>query len=102
MFFCPKCGNVLFPKKGERRIKLSCSCGYESRDKEAIIKESIKIKKGVEVAKKKVPLPKTKAKCEKCGNKEAFYWLAQTRSSDEAETRFFECTKCGYRWRDYK
>ena len=29
------------------------------------------------------------------------YELKQTRSADEAPTRFFECAKCGHKWRDY-
>ena len=39
--------------------------------------------------------------CEKCHNKEAYYWHIQTRSGDEAMTTFYRCTKCGYSWRSY-
>jgi len=28
--------------------------------------------------------------------------LRQTRGSDEPETRIFECTKCGHKWREYQ
>ena len=39
--------------------------------------------------------------CPECGNREAYYELKQTRSADEAPTRFFECAHCGHKWRDY-
>jgi DNA-directed RNA polymerase subunit M len=45
-------------------------------------------------------LPKTKAKCPKCGNNEAFWILRQMRGSDEPESRFYTCTKCKYKWRE--
>jgi DNA-directed RNA polymerase subunit M len=45
-------------------------------------------------------LPKTKTKCPKCGNNEAFWILRQMRGSDEPESRFYTCTKCKYKWRE--
>ncbi|MFA5175634.1 MAG: transcription factor S [Candidatus Nanoarchaeia archaeon] len=102
MFFCPKCSAILVPEQGARKTKLVCSCGYVSKEKEAVIKEEVKTKE-IEIKQRKITLPKTKAKCPKCGNKEAYYWLQQTRAADEGETRFFECanSKCTYRWREY-
>ncbi|GAH37902.1 unnamed protein product, partial [marine sediment metagenome] len=41
-------------------------------------------------------------KCKKCGNEKAFFWTVQTRSGDEAETKFFKCTKCEFTWREYR
>lgn len=38
--------------------------------------------------------------CEECGNDKAYYELKQIRAADESETRFFECTECGYKWRE--
>jgi transcription factor S len=49
-----------------------------------------------------VTLPKTEETCPKCQNGEAYWVLRQTRGSDEPETRIFECTKCGHKWRDYQ
>ena len=51
---------------------------------------------------KTVTLPKTEETCPKCGNGEAYWVLRQTRGADEPETRIFECTKCGHKWRDYQ
>jgi len=47
-------------------------------------------------------LPKTAEVCPKCENDEAYWVLRQTRGSDEPETRIFECTKCGHKWREYQ
>ena len=47
-------------------------------------------------------LPIVGEKCIKCGNDKAFFWTVQTRSGDEAETKFFKCTKCEYTWREYR
>lgn len=46
-------------------------------------------------------LPKTKIECESCGNGEAYWVLRQTRAADEPETRIYQCTKCGHKWREY-
>lgn len=40
--------------------------------------------------------------CEKCGGGKAYYYLRQTRSADEATTRFLECLACGFKWREYR
>ncbi|MFB6297034.1 MAG: transcription factor S [Salinirussus sp.] len=39
--------------------------------------------------------------CEECGHGEAWYTIKQTGSADEPPTRFFKCTECGSRWREY-
>ena len=46
-------------------------------------------------------LPTTKAKCPKCNNDIAYWWMVQTRGLDESTTQFYRCTKCGYTWREY-
>jgi DNA-directed RNA polymerase subunit M len=40
--------------------------------------------------------------CGRCGNRGAYYYLRQTRRADEPTTRFYECTKCGNRWKTSK
>ncbi len=44
---------------------------------------------------------KTRVKCPKCGNMEAYVWIEQTRAADEPPTKIYKCTKCGYMWREY-
>ena len=103
--FCPKCGSLLLPKKEGNKKLLVCSCGYkDSNVEKSMITETLdKKEKEVEIIDddKLNILPKTKAICEKCGNKEAYYWTLQTRAGDEPETKFLRCTKCKHTSRDY-
>ncbi|MDD5253507.1 MAG: transcription factor S [Candidatus Nanoarchaeia archaeon] len=103
--FCAKCGSVLIPTRDKKGVVLKCNCGYNSRArKNVMIKEEVKLKREdiIEVVDKKIEtLPKTKEECPKCGHNTAYFWTLQTRASDEAETRFFECVKCKHRWRAY-
>jgi len=93
------------PKKDGNKKLLVCSCGYKTKEiDKATIKETvIKKEKKVEVIEKGEleTLPKIDAKCPKCGNKTAYFWLVQTRAGDEPETKFLRCEKCEHTWRDY-
>ena len=104
MNFCQKCGSILIPKKGEKQMKCP-KCGHRVRAKiNVVIKEKVNLGKEdkIEVVDKKVEvMPKTNQDCPKCKYHIAYYWTVQTRAGDESETRFFECTKCSHRWRDY-
>ncbi|MEK6967416.1 MAG: transcription factor S [Nanoarchaeota archaeon] len=102
--FCPKCGSILIPKKVDSKKILACSCGFNSKDiKTATITEDVrKPDMKIEVVKKgEEPLPKIDAECPTCKHDKAYYWTIQTRSADEAETKFLKCEKCGHTWRDY-
>ncbi len=95
--FCEKCGSLTVPSSG----KMVClSCGHETS-------ESIKLGEKAKASKKMLEAgeydvnPIVPANCRKCKNKEAYYAIKQTRSSDEAPTKFFRCTKCGFTWRQY-
>jgi len=101
MLFCPKCKSMLVPNEGNKSIK--CSCGYVLRQAKTIkLGEKTDVAKKVEVIDKTFEvLPKTDAKCPECNHNKAYYWLAQTRAADEAETQFFRCVKCGNQWRQY-
>jgi transcription factor S len=106
MLFCPECGSIMSPGEEGKKTKLVCSCGYENVEKEDILmKESVRVHKKIEIVDNdsKDSMPKTQQECPKCGYSEAYFWTQQTRSSDEAETQFFECTKtkCKHRWRTY-
>ena len=104
MKFCPKCGAVLVKKTKN----FGCPrCSYSTKERVKISSsEKLSEKKSVAVIKDRdtQPLPVTTATCRKCKNKEAYFWTVQTRSGDEAETKFFRCTnpKCEYTWREYR
>ena len=90
----------MYPKEG----KLTCSkCGYKKEKAKSNIvvnKQEAKEITLIEDKDKTNVLPKTKIKCSKCDNNEAFWILRQMRGSDEPESRFYTCTKCGYKWRE--
>ena len=102
MEFCPKCGSVLIQK----RKNYGCPrCNYSSKEKAHItVSEKFGEKKEIAVLSKKDTqvLPVVTEKCKKCGNDKAYFWTVQTRSGDEAETKFFKCTKCDFTWREYR
>jgi transcription factor S len=102
MQFCPKCGAVLVQKTKN----FGCPrCNYSTKEK-VELSSSEKIGEKSEVAvvseKNSEMLPKIMETCKKCGNKEAYFWTVQTRAGDEAETKFFKCTKCSHTWREYR
>ena len=104
MKFCPKCGSLLLPKKENGKKILKCNCGYKNKKGEKIeLKEKFDTSKNkIETIEEEVEaMPLTDAECPKCGHKKAYYWMVQTRSSDEAPTKFFKCEKCKKVWRDY-
>ena len=101
MQFCPKCGTILVQKKS----RFCCpKCGYCTKEKVKIV-SSEKIEKGAKInvlhEKEANVWPTVNETCPKCGNDKAYTFSAQMRAGDEAETRFFKCTKCKYSWRDY-
>ncbi|HNZ52220.1 MAG: DNA-directed RNA polymerase subunit M [Candidatus Diapherotrites archaeon ADurb.Bin253] len=101
MEFCPKCGAVLIQK----RKNYGCArCDYSTKEKLKIkTSEKIEEKSKVAVVKKEMnTLPLVVEKCKKCGNDKAYFWTSQTRAGDEAETKFFKCTKCNHTWREYR
>ena len=106
MNFCEKCGSVLVPKKEKGRTVLVCKkCGFRLEDYKPLeISEDVDknpLDDVIIIEKKEEALPKTKTVCPKCGNKEAVWWIQQTRSTDEAPTLFLRCTKCKHSWREY-
>lgn len=101
MEFCPDCGAMLLPKDG----KLECECGYTndlSDDNQYEVSGKINETESVKVlSNASTPKSTIREICPECGHDEASYELKQTRSADEAPTRFFECAKCGHKWREY-
>ena len=104
MEFCPNCGAMLLPQGN----KVKCNkCGYEkdlskSETDEYEVSEKVQAKDNVIMKGEDIEtLPTTKVTCPNCGFTKAYWWLQQTRSADEAETRFFICMECKHVWREY-
>jgi DNA-directed RNA polymerase subunit M len=78
-------------------------CGFEKKKRGSNVVVSKQKKKDVTIIEDKdktTVLPKIKITCPKCGHNEAFWILRQMRGSDEPESRFYTCTKCGNKWRE--
>jgi DNA-directed RNA polymerase subunit M len=105
MEFCPKCGAMLVA--GEKRSKCPrCTYSTKTIGKTKVSEKMIESEKnkGVPVMREKDidVLPIISVACQKCGHNQAYFWTVQTRSGDEAETKFFKCVKCSYTWREYR
>lgn len=101
MKFCPKCGTILVQK---RKLFGCPKCGYVEKKKIKLVTSEKFVKKeglGVLKEKKSIVMPTIRIDCPKCGHGEAYFYTAQTRAGDEAETQFFHCTKCNHKWRRY-
>ena len=102
MEFCPRCGAILIQK----RKNYGCPrCTYTAKEKIKIeSSEKIGAKKQVGVVNEKDidVMPVVDEECPKCKHKAAYFWTSQTRSSDEAETKFYRCKKCDNTWREYR
>ena len=94
MEFCPKCGSILMMKK----TQFGCPrCSYTAKGKINMqMTEKMDEKLGVAVVDEKGSEvhPITDFKCSKCGTKTSYFWIRQMRSGDEAESKFYKCTKC--------
>ena len=103
MMFCPKCKSILMPKKVGVKSVLACSCGYSSDARDFGLKESGMKAKEIAVVDREVnAMPVVEEKCPKCGHRHAYHCEVQTRSADEAPTRFYKCLQCACTWRAYK
>lgn len=100
MQFCPKCKVLMYPDGDDFICR---KCGNKKKKKGSNVVVSHQEEKEVTLIEDKDKtnvLPKTNIKCPKCGNNEAFWILRQMRGSDEPESRFYTCTKCGFKWRE--
>ena len=87
IFICKRCSYRQAPKQHE--LKRTTTKKREDERNLSVVEEDTQA------------LPIVEAECPKCGHTRAYFWTLQTRSADEAETRFFRCVKCKYTWREY-
>ena len=98
--FCPKCKALMYPK-GDFIVCRKCGFKKKKEGRTVVVNEQKEKEVTLIEDNEKVDvLPKTRVKCPKCGNNEAYWVLRQMRGSDEPESRFYTCTKCRYRWRE--
>lgn len=101
--FCPKCKRLMRPDKATGKWRCG-SCGTTvAMGKGVVTAQSMPTGREMSIIEEKSStLPTAAEECPKCGNPEAYWVLRQTRGADEPETRIFECTKCGHKWREYQ
>jgi DNA-directed RNA polymerase subunit M len=95
-FTCPRCGFSAMKNNGSKEAGFVTHSSLLYSDKN--VGSSLKV---MDSEKGPDTLPTTSIDCPKCGNNNAFWWMLQTRSADEATTQFYRCTKCGHTWRNY-
>ena len=112
MEFCPKCGTRLVPDQNSSNksnpILICPKCDYKRKatKEEPTILRAVKSSPEEQIAvigekeAKIRTMSTTKIECPKCANKEAYWWMVQTRGADESPTQFFRCTKCNHTWRE--
>ena len=105
MKFCSKCGTILKLDREKKLLVCSKCNGAEPTEVDLLYsKKEEETEKIIIIGKKERNLrttPQVKAKCPKCENMQAYWWMVQTRGIDESATQFYRCTKCGSTWRDY-
>jgi DNA-directed RNA polymerase subunit M len=106
MQFCDECGSMMHADD-DRMVCSSCGATVAKDDDlaERFVSteaqtESEVIETSEEASFEGKPTSED-VSCDECGNGAAWYTIKQTGSADEPPTRFFKCTECGHRWREY-
>lgn len=100
MQFCV-CGGLLMPRKDGKAVCRSCGKSTEAAMPQKMTSKQKK-EEVVVIEDNEPDLPTTEKQCPKCGHRRAYWWLIQTRSSDEPPTQFYKCIECRHTWREYK
>lgn len=103
MQFCNDCGSIM---KKENEVMVCGSCARQEQQDESaeFVSTDEQDDSGAIESSEDIAFegkPTAEEHCDNCGNMEAWYTIKQTASADEPPTRFFKCTECGNRWRDY-
>lgn len=97
--FCPKCGNLLIPRREGNKFYGECGkCNFSRELKILKTKENLEPKKkvGRGIGKEENPLATYHSKCPKCGYEKAQIIDMGIFYSDEDNLILLKCGKCGH------
>eukprot|EP01117_Protostelium_nocturnum_P007757 TRINITY_DN2777_c0_g1_i2.p1 TRINITY_DN2777_c0_g1~~TRINITY_DN2777_c0_g1_i2.p1 ORF type:complete len:112 (+),score=10.46 TRINITY_DN2777_c0_g1_i2:54-389(+) len=111
MLFCQECNNMLYPKEDRNSRTLNYHCRICKKSQKATdnrvyhneIRHTTDEQTTVIQDLAADPtLPRTSARCTKCGHKEAVYFQSSSSKPDEAMTLYFICcnSDCGHKWKE--
>ncbi|WP_336036494.1 transcription factor S [Halobacterium yunchengense] len=103
MQFCDECGSMMHKQDGEM-VCQSCGATAASEDSGEFVTTAEQDTSDVVESSEDANFegkPTAEEPCPECDNDTAWYTIKQTGSADEPPTRFFKCTECGARWREY-
>lgn len=102
--FCEDCGSMMH-KDGGEMVCSSCGTRTTTEDEADFVTTATQTDDDViesDPAANFEGKPRANdVTCDECGNGQAWYTIKQTGAADEPPTRFFKCTECGARWREY-
>lgn len=107
MQFCDECGSMMIGEDGVMQCTNQDCAGEVEQDRERAQAFNTTESQGdsdvIESSEDAAfeGKPTAAVYCDSCENERAWYTIKQTGAADEPPTRFYKCTECGYRWRDY-
>lgn len=104
MPFCPECKSLVYPNAEKQLFCRKCEQVVEAAGGTRVVRQKATEKETVIIDENSRTIETrgtTDTECPKCGHGKAYAEFKQTRSSDEPQTMFCECMKCGKRWREY-
>ncbi|MCI0496693.1 MAG: transcription factor S [Thermoplasmata archaeon] len=99
MAFCRKCGSLMIFRDGLQSCP-KCGAAGRASGKDTVVRTEVEEREML-ILDDGGTLPKTRIECSKCGGKEAYWIIRQTRAADEPETRIYRCVECSHTWREY-
>mmetsp|Transcript_8711 Transcript_8711/g.12025 ORF Transcript_8711/g.12025 Transcript_8711/m.12025 type:complete len:116 (-) Transcript_8711:190-537(-) len=110
--FCRECNNMLYPKedKQSKTLLFQCrNCGHKENASHPRISRNEILQSTddqytviVHDLASDPTLPRTNARCQKCGFRQAVYFQSLSSKAKESMTLYFVCCapNCGHRWKE--
>ncbi|CAD7928589.1 unnamed protein product [Amoebophrya sp. A25] len=104
--YCPVCCAALDFTQSQKKKCQMCDWGVLIDEKEALssavtIVKQAQVKRWQKENAFAVPsgtnYAEIQEECPQCGNDRLMFWTRQTRSADEGQTCYYQCSKCDFR-----